>query len=84
MEPIICQQNLPVVYVSNLSTLARDIQRFAKNVWIGMKMNNYSHLIFEKKVIIKINKRLCETPEELIGSELFLEILNRCIQNLLS
>ena len=45
-------------------------------------MKNYSHIIFEKKVIIKINKRLCETPEELISSELFLEILKRCIKNL--
>lgn len=45
-------------------------------------MKNYSYSIFEKKVIIKINKRLCETPEELINSELFLEILNRCIENL--
>ena len=45
-------------------------------------MKNYSHIIFEKKVIIKINKRLCETPEELVDSELFLEILNRCIKNL--
>ena len=45
-------------------------------------MKNYSHIISEKKVIITINKRLCETPEELIGSELFLEILNRCIKKL--
>jgi len=45
-------------------------------------MKNYSHTIFEKKVIITINKRLCETPEELIDSELFVEILNRCIKNL--
>ena len=45
-------------------------------------MKNYSSKIFEKKVIIKINKRLCETPEELIESELFLEILKRCIKNL--
>ena len=41
-------------------------------------MKNYSHTISEKKVIITINKRLCETPEELIESELFVEILNRC------
>ena len=45
-------------------------------------MKNYSHTISEKKVIITINKRLCETPEELIDSELFVEILNRCIKNL--
>jgi len=45
-------------------------------------MKNYSYILSEKKVIITINKRLCETPEELIGSELFIEILNRCIKNL--
>jgi hypothetical protein len=45
-------------------------------------MKTYSHTIFEKKVIIIIRKRLCESPEELIESELFLEILNRCIKNL--
>jgi len=45
-------------------------------------MKNYSHVLSEKKVIITINKRLCETPEELIDSELFIEILNRCIKNL--
>jgi hypothetical protein len=45
-------------------------------------MKNYSYTISEKKVIITINKRLCETSEELIESELFVEILNRCIKNL--
>jgi len=45
-------------------------------------MKNYSYTISEKKVIITINKRLCETSEELIDSELFIEILNRCITNL--
>jgi len=45
-------------------------------------MRNYSYTITEKKVIITINKRLCETSEELIDSELFVEILNRCIKNL--
>jgi len=45
-------------------------------------MKNYFYTISEKKVIITINKRLCETSEELIDSELFIEILNRCIKNL--
>jgi energy-coupling factor transporter ATP-binding protein EcfA2 len=45
-------------------------------------MKNYSYTISGKKVIITINKRLCETPEELIDSDLFIEILNRCIKNL--
>ena len=46
-------------------------------------MKNYSYTISGKKVIITINKRLCETSEELIDSDLFIEILNRCIKNLL-
>ncbi|MBM3712208.1 MAG: phosphoenolpyruvate carboxykinase, partial [Actinobacteria bacterium] len=45
-------------------------------------MRNYSYTISEKKVIITIYKRLCETSEELIDSELFIKILNRCIKNL--
>jgi hypothetical protein len=45
-------------------------------------MKNYSHTISKNKVIITINRRLCETSEELLDSELFIEILNRCIRNL--
>ena len=45
-------------------------------------MNIYSYKILEKKVIIKINKRICETPEELLSSNLFSEIARRCIKNL--
>ena len=45
-------------------------------------MNIYSYKILEKKVIIKINKRICETPEELLSSNLFSEIARRYIKNL--
>ncbi len=38
-------------------------------------MKNYSYTISGKKVIITINKRLCETPEELIESDLFIDCL---------
>ncbi len=38
-------------------------------------MKNYSYTISGKKVIITINKRLCETPEELIESDLFKKLL---------
>ena len=45
-------------------------------------MDIYSYKIIGKKVIIKINKRICETPDELLCSNLFSEIMKRCIKNL--
>ncbi len=45
-------------------------------------MDIYSYKIFERKVIIKIKTRICETSEELLGSKLFKEILTRCIHYL--
>ncbi len=45
-------------------------------------MDIYSYKIIGKKVIIKINKRICETPDELLCSNLFSEIIKRCIKNL--
>jgi energy-coupling factor transporter ATP-binding protein EcfA2 len=47
-----------------------------------MVMKIYSHKILEKKVILTINRRICETPEELLSSELFYKILVRCISRL--
>jgi energy-coupling factor transporter ATP-binding protein EcfA2 len=38
--------------------------------------------IVGKKVIIRVKSRLCETPEEMIGSELFAEIIRRSIVEL--
>jgi hypothetical protein len=45
-------------------------------------MKIYSHKIFDKKVILTINRRICETPEELLSSALFYEVLGRCIEEL--
>ncbi len=45
-------------------------------------MKIYSHRILEKKVILTIKTRLCENPEELLSSELFREILKRCLARL--
>jgi len=45
-------------------------------------MDIYSYDIFDRKVIIKIQTRICETSEELLESKLFLEILKRCIRYL--
>lgn len=42
----------------------------------------YSYNITDKKVIIKIDRRICETSEELVESELFAEVIRRCIKNL--
>lgn len=45
-------------------------------------MNNYSYKLSKNKVIIKIQTRVCETAEELLSSELFFEIVKRCVKNL--
>ncbi len=45
-------------------------------------MDIYSFDIFERNAIIKIKTRICETPEELLESKLFKEILRRCIRYL--
>ena len=38
--------------------------------------------IYENKVIIKLHNRICETGDELLESDLFEEIMGRCIQDL--
>lgn len=38
--------------------------------------------IFENKVIIKLHDRICETADEVLMSELFKEIVHRCVQEL--
>lgn len=35
--------------------------------------------IFEKKVIIRLHNRICETPEELLSSEIFHEVLQNAV-----
>ena len=48
----------------------------------GIKLDIYSYNIFEKKVIIKVRARICETSEELLESKLFLAVLKRCVRHL--
>src|SRR4051812_39104418 len=38
--------------------------------------------IFENKVIIRLHNRICETPEELLSSEIFKEVLKSSIGTL--
>ena len=45
-------------------------------------MTNLSHTITDRKVIIRVKRRLCETPEELFASALFRDILMRCVRDL--
>ncbi len=45
-------------------------------------MEIYQYSIFERKVILKIQRRVCETSEELLESKLFSEILKSCIKKL--
>jgi hypothetical protein len=41
-----------------------------------------SYRVYDGKVIIRIRDRICDTPEELIGSPLFCEILTRYVEQL--
>jgi hypothetical protein len=43
---------------------------------------NKSYQLFDGKVIIRAKDRLCDSPEELIKSDLFNELLNRCVREL--
>jgi hypothetical protein len=45
-------------------------------------MPNSSFKLFDRKVIIRSRDRLCDTQDELIASDLFHEILGRCISEL--
>lgn len=45
-------------------------------------MQNGSFRILDEKVIIRIKDRLCETPAELLKSDLFNRVLTRCIDDL--
>jgi hypothetical protein len=45
-------------------------------------MEIYSHKISGKKVTLTINARICEDSQELLSSDLFYEILERCIKRL--
>ena len=45
-------------------------------------MHNIKHQLLENKVIIRLNGKICQTGEELILSELFHKILERCLKRL--
>jgi len=41
-----------------------------------------SHHISDRKVIIRLTRRLCETPDELLASEVFADVVGRCVADL--
>jgi hypothetical protein len=41
-----------------------------------------SHHITDRKVIIRLTRRLCETPDELLASEAFADVVSRCVADL--
>ncbi len=45
-------------------------------------MLNGSFEIFEKKVIIRIHDRICETTDEFLSSDIFLNVLKRGMDEL--
>ena len=45
-------------------------------------MNFGEFTFYQNKIIIRIQNRICETPEELISSKLFRCVLKNCIQDL--
>ena len=45
-------------------------------------MDNSSFQMIDGKVIIRIKDRICDNADELLSSELFLRVLNRCISDL--
>jgi len=45
-------------------------------------VHNIKYRFLENKVIIRLNGKICQTGEELILSNLFYEILERCLKRL--
>ena len=45
-------------------------------------MENISYRTYDGKVIIRLRDRVCDTPEQMLSSALFLDILTRCIHDL--
>lgn len=43
-------------------------------------IENISYRTYDGKVIIRLRDRICDTPEQMLSSALFLDILTRCIQ----
>ncbi len=45
-------------------------------------MENISYRTYDGKVIIRLRDRVCDTPEQMLSSALFLDILTRCLHDL--
>ncbi|HVO40757.1 MAG TPA: phosphoenolpyruvate carboxykinase [Spirochaetia bacterium] len=45
-------------------------------------MENFAYSIVDRKVIIRVRRRFCETADDLLESGLFREIVRRCIRDL--
>ena len=45
-------------------------------------MENIAYAVLDKKVIMRVKRRFCETPDELLQSSLFRDILGRCLREL--
>jgi len=45
-------------------------------------LENISFAVLDTKVIMRVRRRFCETPDELLQSELFRAILRRCLSDL--
>jgi hypothetical protein len=49
-----------------------------------MVIKHGQYEIYERKIVMRIRDRLCETPEELFHSDLFMDILSRAVEELKS
>ena len=45
-------------------------------------MDNFAYTILDRKVIIRVRRRFCETADDLLQSPLFREVLGRCVRQL--
>ncbi len=45
-------------------------------------MENIAYAVLDRKVIMRVRRRFCETPDELLQSDLFRDILRRCLRDL--
>ncbi|HET6451588.1 MAG TPA: phosphoenolpyruvate carboxykinase [Spirochaetia bacterium] len=45
-------------------------------------MENIAYSVIDSKVIMRVRRRFCETPDELLQSDLFRDLLRRCLKDL--
>ncbi|MGO9410076.1 MAG: phosphoenolpyruvate carboxykinase [Spirochaetia bacterium] len=45
-------------------------------------MENIAYAVLDRKVIMRVRRRFCETPDELLQSGLFRDVLRRCLREL--